>query len=107
MSREKGSPKTGGRQSGTPNKATSTIRGWLVELIQSNREQITADFQALEPKDRLVMIEKFMPYILPKVESAGEVEGAAYTKEDITERELMGYVEMGEKMKGLQKWYEK
>lgn len=84
MSKLKGMPKTGGRQAGTPNKTTSTVRNWIVELINNNREQIEKDIQQLEPKDRLNMLDKLLPYVLPKVVNANEVEGAVFTKEDVT-----------------------
>jgi hypothetical protein len=74
-----------GRPKGTPNKVTLTIRNWLVELINNNRALIESDFALLEPKDRLAMLEKFLPYLLPKVQTADEVEGACYTKDDVVE----------------------
>ncbi len=66
MGRQKGTPKTGGRQAGTPNKVTGTIKEHLTKIIDSNREQIEIDLKALEPKDRLVMLERFMQYVIPK-----------------------------------------
>ena len=89
--RIKGTPKTGGRQAGTPNKITSTVRNWIVELINNNREQVERDFQQLKPIDRLNMLEKLLPYVLPKVVQANEVEGAAFTKEDIGQEVSWGY----------------
>ncbi len=77
--------KTGGRQQGTPNKVTSTIRNWIVELINNNRATIENDFAQLEPKERLAMLEKLLPYIMPKVQKADEVENACYSKDDIVE----------------------
>ncbi|MFI3265424.1 MAG: hypothetical protein SNG38_09010 [Rikenellaceae bacterium] len=61
-------PKTGGRQKGTPNRATSTTREWISQLLDSNREQIEQDLQKLEPKDRLQVLEKFMQYAVPKIQ---------------------------------------
>lgn len=61
--------KTGGRKKGTPNKATSTMRTWLNGLIESNRHQIEDDIKALEPKDRLMILERFMQYTTPKMQS--------------------------------------
>lgn len=61
--------KTGGREKGTPNKTTKTAREWLTELIDKNREQIEKDFKALDPKDRLAILEKLMSYTIPKVSS--------------------------------------
>ncbi len=67
VGRPKGQRKTGGRQKGTPNKTTQSVRSWLSGLIDENREQIAKDLQGLEPKDRLQMLEKFMQYTTPKM----------------------------------------
>ena len=75
--------KTGGRQKGTPNKNTQPLRDWFLSLIDENRTQIKKDLQTLEPKERLQWIEKILPYVLPKVVNAVEVEGAAYTRDNI------------------------
>ena len=61
-----GKGRMGGRQKGTPNKVTGTVKEWLADLIDKNRGQIEADLQQLEPKERLAMLEKFMQYIVPK-----------------------------------------
>ena len=68
MARQKndGKGRMGGRQKGTPNKVTGTVKEWLADLIDKNRGQIEADLQQLEPKERLAMLEKFMQYIVPK-----------------------------------------
>lgn len=75
--------KTGGRKKGTPNKNTKPLRDWFLSLIDENRAQIEKDLKALEPKERLQWIEKILPYVLPKVVNAVEVEGAAYTRDNI------------------------
>ncbi len=67
VGRPKGTKKTGGRKKGTPNKTTSTVRSWLNNLIDSNREQIEKDLKELEPKERLQMLEKFLQYTTPKM----------------------------------------
>lgn len=94
-----------GRPKGTPNKVTSTIRNWIVELINDNREQIQKDLQLLDPKDRLSFIEKLLPYILPKVVQADEVEGAAYDRSDIVTQKLD--LSWGESTTKVQSWIEK
>lgn len=66
MSREKGSKKTGGRQKGTPNKVTASVKDWLSGLIDKNRKQIEKDIKQLEPKERLQVLEKLMQYVIPK-----------------------------------------
>lgn len=67
--RPPGTPKTGGRKKGTPNKVTGTTRAWLDGLIGKNRAQMERDLKALEPKERLYILEKFMQYTTPKMQS--------------------------------------
>lgn len=66
MSRLPGTPKTGGRQKGTPNKLPLKIKGYLAKLIDKNRNQMEADLKELQPKERLLILEKFMQYVIPK-----------------------------------------
>lgn len=66
MSRVKGTPKTGGRKVGTPNKVTASVKVWLSGLIDKNRKQIEKDLKQLEPKERLQVLEKLMQYVVPK-----------------------------------------
>ena len=66
MSRAKGTPKTGGRQAGTPNKVTETLKEFVINLLDDNREQIVEDIKTLRPKDRLAVLERFMQYAIPK-----------------------------------------
>ena len=84
MSRPKGTPKTGGRKAGTPNKVTQDAREWLTQLVEGNREQIERDLQSLDPKDRLQVLEKFMQYTIPKLQA---VEATDYSK--LTDDELL------------------
>lgn len=58
-----------GRPKGSPNKTTTEVRQWLSRLIEKNRRQIERDLKALEPKDRLIILEKFMSYTVPKMQS--------------------------------------
>ena len=62
--------KTGGREKGVPNKTTKTARDWITALIEKNRVQVGKDLKSLEPKDRLMIIEKFMAYTIPKMSSS-------------------------------------
>ena len=58
-----------GRPKGSPNKTTTEVRQWLSKLIDKNKRQIERDLKALEPKDRLAILEKFMSYTVPKMQS--------------------------------------
>lgn len=59
-----GNPK--GRPKGKPNKVTSELKFWIQELIDGNRDNFEKDLKKLEPKDRLMIIEKLMNYVVPK-----------------------------------------
>lgn len=96
-----------GRPKGTPNKLTTTVRSWIVELINDNRGQIEKDLQCLKPVERLTFIERLLPYILPKVERADEVEGAAFTKDDVVSTPLLPDWETTKEARRVQQWMEK
>lgn len=63
--------KTGGRQAGTPNKVTTMSKDIIANLLSDYRESglMQSDFADLEPKDRLTIAERFMQYVMPKVQS--------------------------------------
>ena len=85
MSRLKGTPKTGGRKIGTPNKISVTLKDFLSNLLVKNTKQIEKDLKELTPKDRLLMLEKFLQYVIPKqkeIEINGEMETKP-TKQEI------------------------
>lgn len=81
--------KTGGRKKGTPNKITTTTRGTLAQFLHEYEcNKLAKDFAELEPKERIMMFEKMLAYVMPKVQSADEVEGVCYAKEDVVETAL-------------------
>ncbi|WP_353122669.1 DUF5681 domain-containing protein [Dysgonomonas capnocytophagoides] len=59
-----GNPK--GRPKGKPNKVTSELKSWIQQIIDGNRGKFEEDLEKLEPKDRLMIIEKLMNYVVPK-----------------------------------------
>jgi len=61
--------KHGGRQKGTPNKLTKEIRTVLKDLIYKELDEIKEHLDSLEPKQRIELVIKLTPYVLPKVES--------------------------------------
>jgi hypothetical protein len=58
-----------GRPRGVPNRITGNLRGWLTCFIEENRDQVKADWQILDPKDRIVLFEKLSKYSLPTLQS--------------------------------------
>lgn len=69
--RQKGTVKTGGRAKGTPNKVTSAIKECISKVLTeyTNSETFLKDFAELEPKERLMIAEKLMNYVVPKMQS--------------------------------------
>ncbi len=63
--------KTGGRQKGTPNKSTSTIREAIAAQWQRYQEsgQFQEDIDALDPAARANIMEKLAQFISPKMKS--------------------------------------
>lgn len=61
-----GKGRLGGRAKGTPNKISVTTKEWLAYLIDKNRLQMERDLKQLQPKERLVILEKLMQYVIPK-----------------------------------------
>lgn len=51
---------------GTPNKVTTTLRGFIQNLIDDNRGRIMEDLNKLDPYRRLFFIERLIGYVLPK-----------------------------------------
>ena len=66
MSRKKGTPKTGGRDKGTPNKITTDLKTWINDLLNNNREQFETDLKSLEPHQRVAIFEKMLSYVVSK-----------------------------------------
>ncbi|MBQ7691359.1 MAG: hypothetical protein IJT30_09280 [Muribaculaceae bacterium] len=72
-----------GRPKGVPNKVTKSVRAFIGEVIDKNRRQMVRDLKALEPKDRLIILEKLMQYIIPK-QQAQSIDIAHLTDEQLT-----------------------
>jgi len=59
--------KFGGRQKGTPNRLTRELRAVLKDLIHKELETLQERLDHLDPKERLEVLVKLLPYVLPKV----------------------------------------
>ena len=64
--RQKGTPKTGGRQPGSQNKVTRELKQWLQKVVDDNKEQFTQDLKAVEPEKRLAVVERLISYLIAK-----------------------------------------
>lgn len=71
MAKAKGSSKTGGRQKGSQNKITLAVKECISKMLTdyTNSEAFMKDFAVLEPKERLMIAEKLMNYVVPKMQS--------------------------------------
>ena len=56
--------KYGGRQKGTPNRMTKELRSILKNILYKGLEEI---LDVLEPKTRIELLIKMMPFVLPKM----------------------------------------
>ena len=59
--------KYGGRQKGTPNRMTKELRSILKDILYEEIEALKERLDALEPKERVELLIKLMPFALPKV----------------------------------------
>jgi len=57
--------KFGGRKKGTPNHTTKELRNLFADFVNANISTLQADFDKLEPKDRLLFMERLARLILP------------------------------------------
>ena len=68
-------PGEGGRQAGSPNKLTKELRIILKEILSQEIILLHDQLDKLEPKDRLEILTKLLPFVMSKVN---------YEKENIT-----------------------
>jgi 23S rRNA C2498 (ribose-2'-O)-methylase RlmM len=61
--------KYGGRKKGTPNKVTKELRSVLKDLMFEEFEVLREKLDELDTRDRIEVVIKMMPYIMPKVDS--------------------------------------
>lgn len=75
MAFQDGHQKLGGRAKGVPNKLTKELRETLKGLISSELEALPSYLEKLNERDRILLILKMMPYVLPKIEQVHYKEG--------------------------------
>lgn len=64
-----GTPKSGGRKKGTPNKVTKDIRSRIAEFIEGNFETYCDKMSELDGRDYVRAYNDMCQYVLPKLQS--------------------------------------
>ena len=67
--------KTGGRELGTPNKTTSELRRVLKHMVDNELQNLQDNINGLEPKERIELLIKLLPYVMPKVQTVSARDG--------------------------------
>lgn len=93
MPRQKGTPKTGGRQKGTQNKTTSAIKNYITEALSeymqpakkgSKQPTLSADLLAMLPEDRVRAMTQLAGYVIPKQQALSVEQQAQMEEEALT-----------------------
>jgi len=71
-----------GRPAGSQNKSTVEIKNILTEFISKNIETLQNDYDSLEPKERLIFIEKLLKYIIP-TKTTNEIDISKMSDEEV------------------------
>tara|TARA_R110000796_G_scaffold54597_1_gene127578 strand:- start:651 stop:857 length:207 start_codon:yes stop_codon:yes gene_type:complete len=58
---------------------TKGLRETLKNIMQNEIEKLPETLEALEPKERINVLCKLMPYVFPKVETVHPKEGEPFT----------------------------
>ena len=64
---QSGNPK--GRPKGAKDRVNTTLKQWVIELLNENREQIQKDLKKLSPRDRVNAMLGLLPYVMPKLQA--------------------------------------
>lgn len=86
MARTKGTPKTGGRQKGTPNKATTDLKKWVAQILEGGKEDFLKRLGNLDDVSYIRTYTGLLGYVLPKM--------AATTPEDVLRKEKEMFEEL-------------
>lgn len=58
-----------GRPKGKPNRVTSDLREQVKMLVEKNFEKLETDFNKLDSEKRLIILERYLKYCLPPLQS--------------------------------------
>jgi len=59
-----------GRPKGQPNKITAEVKDLLKDLVNTELEQLPQRLAKLDDRDRVEVLVKLLPFVLPKVKTA-------------------------------------
>ena len=65
--------KTGGREAGTPNKLTQELKIILKDIVARELENLEENLKNLDPKERLEIVVKLLPFVMPKAKKPESV----------------------------------
>lgn len=94
MPRKPGTPKTGGRTKGTPNKTTAAVKNYITEVLGdymrpaprgSSKPTLSADIAAMQPEDRVRAMTQLAGYVLPKQQALSVSEQTQVEVESLTQ----------------------
>lgn len=77
-----------GRPKGTANKITTSLRGKIDDLLNENWHTVQSDLNSLEPKDRLMFLEKLLSFAVPKLASTSAEVEVKNKLDKLTEQQL-------------------
>lgn len=72
--------KTGGRKAGTPNKVTRELRELLKDVLYTEFENLPDLLEGLSAKERVEVIIRLAPFVLPKVNPVGMSAGEDFAE---------------------------
>lgn len=93
MARTKGTPKTGGRKAGTPNKTTAAVRASIAAVVSTYTQttggsgfgSLQEDLRNMLPVERARIIAQLVGYIIPKQQAITIEEQTAIEAEALTQ----------------------
>lgn len=63
----KGQGRIAGRQKGTPNRTTTTLKQTIQSIVEKSFESIESDLQDMDTKDKVGFILKLAEFVIPKM----------------------------------------
>jgi hypothetical protein len=94
MPRKKGTPKTGGRAKGTPNKTTAAVKNYITQVLSdymqpapsgSKKPTLATDIAAMLPEDRVRAMTQLAGYVIPKQQALSVAEQTQVEADALTE----------------------